>query len=47
MAGFVIDASATPPWCFADEATETTNALLIAVRRRRIPSEDVQQFARP
>ena len=68
MAAFVIDASATLPWCFADEATEMTNALLtrlktgdeaivpahwpvevanallIAVRRRRIPSEDVQQF---
>ncbi len=68
MAAFVIDASATVPWCFADEATEATNALLtrlrtddeaivpahwpvevanallIAVRRTRIPPEDVHQF---
>ncbi len=68
MAAFVIDASATLPWCFADEATEATNALLIrlrtgdealvpahwpaevanallvAVRRNRIPPEDVHQF---
>ncbi len=44
MAAFVIDASATLPWCFADEATEATNALLIAVRRTRIPPEDVHQF---
>ena len=68
MAAFVIDASVTLPWCFSDEATEATNALLtrlktgdeaivpvhwpfevanallIAVRRKRIPSEDVQQF---
>ncbi|HEX5413037.1 MAG TPA: type II toxin-antitoxin system VapC family toxin [Terriglobia bacterium] len=28
MAAFVVDASATLPWCFADEATATTNALL-------------------
>ena len=64
MAAFVIDASATLPWCFADEATEATNAvlthlrtgdeaivpahwplevanaLLIAVRRKRISPED-------
>lgn len=68
MAAFVIDASAALPWCFADEATEATNALLTrlqtgdeaivpahwpvevanalltAVRRRRIPPEDVHQF---
>jgi predicted nucleic acid-binding protein len=68
MTAFVIDASATLPWCFSDEATEAANALLtrlktgdeaivpahwpvevanallIAVRRKRIPSEDVQQF---
>lgn len=29
MTAFVVDASATLPWCFADEATATTNALLI------------------
>ena len=28
MAVFVMDASATLPWCFADEATDATNALL-------------------
>ena len=68
MAAFVIDASATLPWCFADEATpatnlllarlrsgdeaivpahwplEVANALLIAVRRKRISVEDAQQF---
>jgi predicted nucleic acid-binding protein len=68
MAAFVIDASATLPWCFADEATQSTNALLarlrtgeeaivpahwplevanallIAVRRRRISAEDAHQF---
>ena len=56
------------PWCFSDEASEATNALLtrlqtgdeavvpahwhaevanallMAVRRRRIPAEDVHQF---
>ncbi len=32
MVAFVIDASATLPWCFADEATETTNALLTRLR---------------
>jgi len=32
MATFVMDASATLPWCFADEATEATNALLIRLR---------------
>jgi hypothetical protein len=32
MAAFVIDASATLPWCFADEATEVTNALLNRLR---------------
>jgi hypothetical protein len=65
MAAFVVDASATLPWCFADEATaatnaplarlrrgdeaivpahwpfEVTNALLIAVRRKRISPQDV------
>jgi len=70
MAAFVIDASATLPWCFADEATDATNAvltrlrtgdeaivpahwplevanaLLIAVRRKRIPPEDADQFLR-
>jgi predicted nucleic acid-binding protein len=68
MAAFVIDASATLPWCFADEATpatnhlltrlrtgdeaivpphwplEVVNALLIAIRRDRIPVKDAQQF---
>ena len=68
MAVFVIDASATLPWCFADEATaatnavltrlrtgdeaivpahwpvEVANALLIAVRRRRISPADARQF---
>ena len=28
MAGFVADASATLPWCFAEEATPATEALL-------------------
>jgi hypothetical protein len=28
MAAFVIDASATLPWRFADEATKATNPLL-------------------
>jgi hypothetical protein len=28
MSGFVTDASATLPWCFADEATPWTEALL-------------------
>jgi predicted nucleic acid-binding protein len=32
MAVFVIDASATLPWCFADEATEATNAVLTRLR---------------
>ena len=68
MAVFVIDASATLPWCFADEATaatnavltglrtgdeaivpahwpvEVANALLMAVRRRRISPQDAYQF---
>jgi predicted nucleic acid-binding protein len=68
MAAFVIDASATLPWCFADEATaatnavltgvrtgdeaivpahwplEVANALLMAVRRKRISPEDAHQF---
>ncbi|MFZ0961397.1 MAG: type II toxin-antitoxin system VapC family toxin [Terriglobia bacterium] len=68
MAVFVIDASATLPWCFADEATaatnaaltrlrtgdeatvpahwpvEVANALLIAVRRKRISPADAHQF---
>ena len=68
MAAFVIDASATLPWCFADEATaatnallarlragdealvpahwplEVANALLIAVRRKRISPPDAHQF---
>ncbi len=68
MAAFVIDASVTLPWCFADEATQATNALLvrlrsgdeaivpahwplevanallIAVRRRRISAQDVHLF---
>jgi predicted nucleic acid-binding protein len=30
--GFVIDASAALAWCFADEATESTNALLTRLR---------------
>jgi hypothetical protein len=28
MPGFVADASATLPWCFAEEATPATEALL-------------------
>jgi hypothetical protein len=32
MAAFVIDASATLPWRFADEATEATNAVLTHLR---------------
>jgi predicted nucleic acid-binding protein len=32
MAVFVIDASATLPWCFADEATPATNAVLTRLR---------------
>ena len=32
MAAFVIDASATLPWCFADEATAATNAVLTGLR---------------
>ena len=68
MAAFVIDASATLPWCFSDEATPATNGLLVrlrtgdeavvpahwitevgnalfmAVRRKRISSQDAYQF---
>ena len=32
MAAFVIDASATLPWCFSDEATDVTNALLTRLK---------------
>jgi predicted nucleic acid-binding protein len=32
MAAFVIDASSTLPWCFADETTEATNALLTRLK---------------
>src|SRR5580704_17137718 len=32
MAGFVADASATLPWCFEDEATPATEALLERLR---------------
>jgi predicted nucleic acid-binding protein len=32
MPGFVADASATLPWCFADEATPSTEALLERLR---------------
>jgi len=32
MAGFVADASATLPWCFAEEATPATEALLVRLR---------------
>ena len=32
MATFVVDASATLPWCFADEATDATNALLARLK---------------
>ena len=32
MLGFVADASATLPWCFADEATSATEALLDRLR---------------
>jgi predicted nucleic acid-binding protein len=68
MAAFVLDASAALPWCFADESTaatnallarlrtsdearvpahllvEVANALLMAVRRTRISSQDARQF---
>jgi predicted nucleic acid-binding protein len=68
MAKFVVDASATLPWCFEDEATpgtdnllnrllsgdrisvpahwptEVSNALLMAVRRNRIASEQLELF---
>lgn len=68
MVAFVIDASATLPWCFSDEATPATNALLVrlrtgdeavvpahwitevgnallvAVRRKRISAQDAHQF---
>jgi len=70
MADFVADASATLPWCFADEATPATeallerlrageagivpahwptevmNALVMAVRRKRIDIERVMRFTR-
>lgn len=32
MPVLVIDASATLPWCFADEATDASNALLAGLR---------------
>jgi predicted nucleic acid-binding protein len=32
MAAFVMDASVTLSWCFSDEATETTNALLTRLK---------------
>ena len=32
MPGFVADASVTLPWCFADEATPATEALLDRLR---------------
>ncbi|HXP84682.1 MAG TPA: type II toxin-antitoxin system VapC family toxin [Bryobacteraceae bacterium] len=32
MPGFVVDASATLPWCFEDEATPATEALLERLR---------------
>lgn len=32
MAAFVVDASAALPWCFGDEATDWTKALLSRVR---------------
>jgi predicted nucleic acid-binding protein len=32
MPGFVADASATLPWCFVDEATPVTEALLERLR---------------
>lgn len=68
MPAFVIDASATLPWCFYDEASDETNALLtrlqtgdealvpahwpaevanallVAVRRERISSQDARRF---
>jgi predicted nucleic acid-binding protein len=68
MAAFVIDASAALAWCFSDEASEATNALLtrlqkgdeavvpahwpaevanallMAVRRQRISSQDARRF---
>jgi hypothetical protein len=33
---FVIDASATLPWRFADEATPWTEALLVGQRKGRV-----------
>lgn len=68
MAAFVVDASAALPWCFADEATDWTkailirvrsgeqiivpahwtievaNALLFAVRKKRIPKQEAIEF---
>jgi len=68
MPAFILDASATLPWCFSDEATaatnallarlragdeaivpahwllEVANALLIAVRRKRVTPQDAHQF---
>jgi len=32
MSGFVVDASATLPWCFQDEATPASNALLVRLQ---------------
>jgi hypothetical protein len=32
MSGFVADASATLPWCFEEEATPATEALLERLR---------------
>jgi hypothetical protein len=38
MAGFVADASATLPWCFAEEATPATEALLELFAAETVPS---------
>ena len=38
MAGFITDASATLPWCFADEATPWTEALPIRIETPHAPA---------
>jgi hypothetical protein len=37
MAGFVADASATLPWCFAEEATPAPRRFLVVFARARPP----------
>ena len=47
MSGFVIDASVALAWCFEDEATEATRALLdrFEDERAEVPSSREQTFA--